>query len=88
MPNRWRRSSCCCVIVCLTRRAVNANAAIFGISGSGKSVLAQKILMSAFAQNIKVASVERGDSYSFIVRMFRRADGYLVRPICSGGESV
>lgn len=46
----------------------NANAAIFGSSGSGKSVLAQKMLMQAFSQKMKVACIERGDTYGVMSR--------------------
>jgi hypothetical protein len=46
----------------------NANALIVATSGSGKSMLVQKILMSASRQNMKVSILESGDSYQNTVR--------------------
>ena len=41
----------------------NGNGLIFGTSGSGKSVLAQEILLMATRSNALVSILERGDSY-------------------------
>jgi hypothetical protein len=46
----------------------NANAIIAATSGTGKSMLVQKMLLTAGRQDIKVSILERGDSYLNTVR--------------------
>ena len=46
----------------------NANALITATSGSGKSMLVQKMLLSAGRMDVKVSILERGDSYLNTVR--------------------
>jgi hypothetical protein len=46
----------------------NANAIIVGASGSGKSMLVQKLILTAGRQDVKVSILERGDSYQNTVR--------------------
>jgi hypothetical protein len=46
----------------------NANAIVAATSGTGKSMLVQKILLTAGRQDVKVSILERGDSYLNTVR--------------------
>jgi hypothetical protein len=46
----------------------NANAIIAATSGTGKSMLVQKMLLTAGRQDVKVSILERGDSYLNTVR--------------------
>lgn len=47
----------------------NANGLIFGTAGSGKSVLAQEILLMGTRSNALVSILERGDSYLPLVEL-------------------
>ena len=46
----------------------NANAIVAATSGSGKSVLVGKMLLTCARQNVQVSIIERGDSYYHAVR--------------------